>query len=381
MGLNINGAVAGKVAKVLSMIDLPWPGGDPDALRRLAREWRSLAGRLTTTAEHLDGAVHGVVGSSWEGSAADSFAAHWAAQHQALLDSAKNFQAVAKELDAYADEAEQIIAAIVDIALQIAEFELAGALLTVFTAGISDAVSAAASGERALKIVQLLDRFIEMAQKAERVITELVEDIRKLGVVPRILVDGLKNTSMNLLGTQLSNLMSGKGLIGAKDAETAGLAGFGAAGLGSALEGVGGALTSKGAHAAPPSRIVQLLSGDGLSSGMNTVRTIGMGAVTSAAGGALADGVEGNGLRATVVDTVTDGLTGGVGAGLAGSVKSTTNSTGKHAAPNPLTPVTVEIGGNGAVYGAGGALEGALNNNPTLPEQNQGLDGAVEVPQ
>lgn len=380
MGLDINGAVAGQVAKVLSMLDLPWPGGDPDALRRLAGEWRALAGQMTTTAAHLDGAVHKVVGSSWEGAAADSFAAHWSAQHQALLDSAKNFQAVAKELDAYADQAEQIIAAIVDIALQIAEFELAGALLTVFTAGISDAVSAAASGERALKIVQLVNRFIEMAQKAERVITELIEDIRKLGVVPRIMVDALKNTSMNLIGTQLSNLMSGKGLIGGKDVETAALAGVGAAGLGNALEGLGGALTSKGAHAAP-SRIAQYLTGEGLEGGQVTARTVGMGAVTSAAGGAFADGVEGNGLRATAVDTVTDGLTGGVGAGLAGSVKSTTNSTGKHAAPNPLTPVSVEIGGNGAVYGAGGALEGALNNNPTLPPQNQGPDGAVEVPE
>jgi WXG100 family type VII secretion target len=374
--MDINGAIAGKVAKVLSLLDLPWPGGDPAALRRFAGEWRAMAGELSDTAERLDRRVHAVVGSSWRGSAADAFAAHWQQQHQAIQQSVQNFEAVAKELDDYANEAEQIIEAIVEIALEIAEFELAGAFLTFVTAGISDAVAAAASGERALKIVQLIDKFITMAKRAERIVTELIEKIRKLGMIPRIMVDALKNTAMNLTGTQLTNVMSGKGLVGGSDLETAALAGVGAAGLSGGAAKLGDKLfSSSGAHAAP-SKINAFLQGDG------TGNAFAMGGLTSAGGSAFADVAQGKDGRTTIADTLTGGVTGGIGAGRAEPLRvDPLESTGRHAKPSdldPYIPVGQEIGTNGAVYGEGGALENAVNQNPSLPHQNQGADGAVE---
>ncbi|WP_037607614.1 WXG100 family type VII secretion target [Streptacidiphilus rugosus] len=371
--MDINGAIAGKVAQVLSLLDLPWPGGDPAALRRFAGEWRAMAGELSGTADRLDGRVHSVVGSSWRGSAADAFAAHWKQQHEAMQHSVQNFEAVAKELDAYADEAQQIIEAIVEIALEIAEFELAGALLTVFTLGASDAIAAAASGERAWKITQLVDRFIKLAAKAGKVITELLNDIRKLGLLPRIAVDALKNTAMNLLGTGLTDELSGQGGLKGSDWETAALAGVG----GAAVSGVADRIGSKlvGDDAEDPSKISLLLQGKG--TGQNMV----IGGLSSAAGGAFADGVEGKDGRTIIADTATSGITGAGGAGVAGSREvDPLPSSGRHAKPGEkYTPLPFELGANGGVYGAGGALEGAVNNNPTLPAQPQGADGAVQA--
>ncbi|MEZ0068577.1 WXG100 family type VII secretion target [Streptacidiphilus sp. MAP12-20] len=374
--MNINGAIAGKVAQVLSLLDLPWPGGDPAALRRFAGEWRTMAGELTGTADHLDASVRSVVGPSWRGSAADAFSAHWQQQHHAMQQSAQNFQLVAKELDAYADQAEQIIEAIVEIALEIAEFELAGAFLTFVTAGISDLVAAAASGERALKIVQLIDKFITLAKRAEKVVTELIEKVRKLGLIPRIMVDTLKNTAMNLTGTQLTNVLSGKGLVNGSDVQTAALAGVGAAGLSGGASKLGDALFSSRGTDAAASKINALLQGDG------TAQNIAMGGLTSAGGSAFADVAQGKDGRTTIADSLTGGVTGAAGAGLAGTLKvDPLQSSGRHAKTSeldPYVPVGQEVGANGVVYGAGGALENVVNQNPSVPGQNQGADGAME---
>lgn len=371
--MDINADIAGKVAEVLSLLDLPWPGGDPEALRRLATEWRAMAQELSTTGDQLDTQVFQVVGPHWRGSAADAFAAHWNQQHAAMQGSAQNFQRVARELDAYADQAEQIIEAIVEIALQIAEFELAGALLTFVTAGISDAVSAAASGERALKIVQLIDKFITMAERAERVITELIEEIRSLGALPRILVDTLKNFAANLAGTQLGNVMSGKGAIGRSDVETAVLAGVGAAGLSGGAWKIGRALEGSSPD------VSNWLTGEGLDGGPSLAQSMLSGGITSAAGGALADTYEGNGTRGTAADTITDGIAGALGGSGSWSKQSTDGASGQHA--QSLTPISKDFGANAGANGEGGALENGLNQNPTLPEQDQGANGAVEVPQ
>jgi uncharacterized protein YukE len=383
MGYNINAAIADKVAKVLSLLDIPWPGGDPAALRRLAGEWRGMAGLLTGTAERLDGAVKGVVGPDWEGPAATGFQAHWGTQQHAFQTSAANFGIVAQELDAYADEAESIIEQIVEIALQIAEMELAGMALTFLTAGLSDLVSTAASGVRALKIVKLVERFMELAKKGEEALAKLAEAGNKMARALKVLIDllksGLKNTAMNLVGTQTTNLMSGKGLIGGSDVETAALAGFGAAGTEAGLGGLGKALTSDGKHAAP-SRIAQALTGEGLTGGARIGQKAGMGGLTSAVGAGFADTVEGKDGRTTIADTIASGVTGAAGAG---DIARLREPTGKHSKPEEVElPPGYEIGRNGQVYGEGGALENGVNSNPKtrVGGEYQGSDGAVEVP-
>ncbi|MEY9873770.1 WXG100 family type VII secretion target [Streptacidiphilus sp. MAP12-33] len=377
---DINGAIAGKVAQVLSLLNLPWPGGDPATLRDFAGEWRAMAGELSGTAEHLDTRVGQVVGTYWQGDAADAFEAHWRRQHQAMRQSSQNFEAVAKELEAYAAEAEQIIAAIVEIALQIAEFELAGALLTVVTAGISDAVAAAASGERAWKITQLIDKFIKLGEKAIKVITELINDIRKLGAIPRIVVDALKNTAMNLMGTQLSDFMTGQGLIKGSDVETAALAGAGGSIGGAALEGIG----EKFGGAGGLGKTGNFLVGKGADGKTLTgaaafgSRAFG-GGLTSGAAAVGTDIYEGKDAGTTIADGVTSTVTGGVGAGVAGGHTVDPLPQGRHAKPrDPYTPITTDLGANGYVYGAGGAVENDVNATKP-PSQQQGADGAVEV--
>ncbi|MEY9968601.1 WXG100 family type VII secretion target [Streptacidiphilus sp. MAP12-16] len=385
MGVNLNAAVADKVAKVLSLLDIPWPGGDPAGLRRLAGEWRAMAGTLTGTADRLDGSVTGVVGPDWEGSAADAFTAHWKTQRDAFKASAENFQIVAQELDAYANEAESIIEQIVEIALEIAEMELAGMALTFLTAGLSDLVSTAASGVRALKIVKLVERFIELAKKGEEALTKLAEAGNKMARALKVLIDllkaGIKNTAMNLVGTQTTNLMSGKGLIGGSDVESAALAGFGGAAAGAGLGGLGHALTSDGAHAAP-SKIAQALTGDGLTGAARIGQQAGMGGVTSAFGAGFADTVQGKDGRTTIADTLTSGVTGAAGAGDVAHTAEP-SGTGKHASSDPSElPVSYEIGRNGQVYGEGGLMENAANQNPgqKVGQQFQGADGAVQTP-
>lgn len=375
MGLDINGAIAGKVAQVLSLLDLPWPGGDPAALRRLAGNWNAMATELGQTAQHLDVQVGYVVGPHWSGAAAEAFQQHWSKQHDAMVKSAQSFQQVAKELEAYADQAESIIEAIVDIALQIAEFELAGALLTVFTAGISDAVSAAASGERALKIVQLVDKFIKMAEKAEKVITELIEDIRKLGMLPRIAMDALKNTVSNLGSTELGNVMSGKGM-GLKGSDvTSALAGgaAGAAVSGAAWK-IGGKLIDDENKTGASSKIGDFLQGN------TTFSNIAMGGISNAGGGAIVDGAQHKGGRDIAADAVTNLVSGSVASGATGANKvDPVPSEGRHAAPGEkITPLSFDLTANAGSSWAGSGVENAVNQNPTLPQQGQNPDGAMQ---
>ncbi|MBF9067319.1 WXG100 family type VII secretion target [Streptacidiphilus fuscans] len=375
MGLDINAAIAGKVAQVLSLLDLPWPGGDPAALRRLAGNWNAMAAELEQTAQHLDVQVGYVVGPHWSGAAAEAFQQHWSKQHDAMAKSAQSFRQVAKELEAYADQAESIIEAIVDIALQIAEFELAGALLTVFTAGISDAVSAAASGERALKIVQLIDKFIKMAEKAEKVITELIEDIRKLGMLPRIAMDALKNTVSNLGSTELGNVMSGHGLaLKGSDLEGAALSGAGGAGLSGIAGALGGKIAKGAAEDGAGSKIGAFLQGD---TGFSNVA---MGGLTNAGGGAIADGVQHKGGRDIAADAVTNLVSGGAASDATANHKvDPLPSEGRHAAPgDPYTPIGFDLGANAESGWAGGGLENAVNQNPTLPQQGKNPDGAMQ---
>ncbi|MEY9847101.1 uncharacterized protein YukE [Streptacidiphilus sp. BW17] len=375
MGLDINGAIAGKVAQVLSLLDLPWPGGDPAALRRLAVNWNAMAAELDQTAQHLDLQVGSVVGPHWSGVAADAFQQHWKLQHDAMVKSVGSFQQVAKELDAYADQAESIIEAIVDIALQIAEFELAGALLTVFTAGISDAVSAAASGERALKIVQLIDKFIKMAEKAEKVITELIEDIRKLGMLPRIAMDALKNTVSNLGSTELGNAMSGKSLgLSGSDLEGAALSGAGAAGLSGGAAALGTKIMKGADEDGAASKIGTFLNGD------SAFSNVAMGGLTNAGGGAIADGLQGKGGRDIAADAVTNLASGAAASDATANHKvDPLPSEGRHAAPgDPYTPIGFDLGANAETSWAGGGLENAVNQNPTLPQQGKNADGAMQ---
>ncbi|REK91229.1 WXG100 family type VII secretion target [Streptomyces inhibens] len=379
--MSLNSFLVDKITPVLEMLDIPWPGGDPETLRDLAARWHTFGQDLHQTAEHLNGKVNAVVGDTWKGAAADSFKKHWQQQYKALQDTSKNFAEVRKELDAYADEAEAILKEIVEIALEIAEMELAGALLTVVTAGISDVVATAASGARAMKIISLVEKFAALAKRAEIAVQKLVGDSRVLKHLvkglTKLLGDALKNTAMNYAGTVGTKLATGnpsEGFgLGWQDLQNAAVAGTVAAAPGALGKGV----SSVGRHAAP-STLDKVLNGDGLTGGAERAQKIVSGALGSAGGTAVAEQFDPN--ASTVgADSVTSGITGGLGAHRAMRFPG----AGAHESVRPHLKNGYEIGANGAVYAGGGMVEGTVNNGQGLPGAGPGLtdkDGAVDIP-
>ncbi|MEU9121829.1 WXG100 family type VII secretion target [Streptomyces sp. NPDC048506] len=380
--MSLNSFLVDKITPVLETIGIPWPGGDPETLRDLAAGWRSFGQDLHQTAEHLNGKVDSVVGGTWKGQAAESFKKHWQQQYKALQDTSKNFEEVRKELAAYADEAEAILKEIVEIALEIAEMELAGALLTVVTAGISDAVAAAASGARAMKIISLVEKFAGLATRAEEAVLKLVGDsktlIRIVKGLSKLLGDALKNTAMNYAGTVGTKLATGdpsQGFgLGWQDLQNAAVAGTVAAGPGA----LGKAFAPMGRHAAP-GMAGKLLNGDGLTGGAAAAQKIASGAVGSAAGTAVAEQFDPN---ATTVgaDAATSFITGGLGAHRAN------NFPGNHGTDGVQGQIHTgyEIGANGITYAEGGAVETTINNGSGLPKAGKAMtdeDGAVHLPE
>ncbi|MFJ9419441.1 WXG100 family type VII secretion target [Streptomyces sp. NPDC101227] len=373
--MSLNSYLVDKVVPVLEMIDIPWPGGDPTTLRAIAGRWQSLGQDLHQTAEHLNQRVDAVVGVTWHGDAADAFKKHWKQQYDAFQDTAKNFTAVQKQLDAYADEAEEIVKEIVEIALEIAETELAGALLTVVTAGISDVVAAAASGARAMKILGLIQKFTSLAERAENAVLELVKGsktlMRIVKALSKLIQDGLRNSAMNLVGTAGTKWATGSGGLTGQDVRNAVIAGGVAAGPGALGRGLG----SMGRHGAP-NAFDKVLTGEGLTGGARTAQTVISGSATSAAGTWAAEHDDPN---ATVgADTLTSAFTGGAGAHHAGRF------------PHGRAPEQAEaasrngyqIGANGIVYAGGGVVEDTVKHHQA-PEAGAAVtdeDGAVQLP-
>ncbi|WP_053922714.1 WXG100 family type VII secretion target [Streptomyces chattanoogensis] len=372
--MSVNSFIVDKVVPVLELFHIPWPGGDPATLRTIAGRWHSLGQDLHQTAEHLNNRVDAVVGVTWRGDAADAFKEHWKQQYDAFQATAKNFAEVQKELDAYADEAEEIVKEIVEIALEIAETELAGAVLSVVTAGISELVATAAAGARVAKLLTWVEKFTALAEKAENAVLKLVKGSRTLmrivKALSKLIQDGLRNSAMNLLGTEITKRATGQGDVDMHDARNALIAGGVAAAPGALGKGLG----SLGRHGAP-NAFEKVLAGDGLTGGAKKVQSVVSGAATSAAGTWAAEHDDPN--ASVGADTATSFVTGGAGAHYAGRFR------GEHVpeAARPAMRNLHEIGANGAVYGVGGIHEGTVKEHwPEAGDAVTDEDGAVRLP-
>ncbi|MFE4023438.1 WXG100 family type VII secretion target [Streptomyces sp. NPDC059101] len=374
--MSINSYLVDKVVPVLEMLEIPWPGGDPTTLREIAHRWGSFGQDLQETAARLNKRVDATVGVTWHGDAADGFKKHWKQQYEAFQSTAKNFAAVQKQLDAYADEAEAIVKEIVEIALEIAETELAGALLTVVTAGISDAVAAAASGARAMRILSLVEKFTGLAEKAENAVLELVKGsktmMRLVKALSKLIQDGLRNSAMNLVGTGVSKELTGQGGLTAQDWQNAAIAGGVAAAPGALGKGLG----SLGRHGAP-NAFEKVLAGDGLEGGAATAQRVVSGGLTSAGGTFVSEQFD---PTATTVglDTVTSLVTGAEGAHHAGRLK-------QGRLPDEAWPAfrnLHEIGANGIIYTGGGVVDDTIKHHhlPNAGAAVTDADGAVQLP-
>ncbi|MGW5258893.1 WXG100 family type VII secretion target, partial [Streptomyces sp. NPDC004012] len=136
--MSVNSWIDGKVLEILEACGVELPGGDGGSLRAIARAWDTMGTELTEVVHTLDVAIAGVDKQGWHGDARDAFEEHWQEQKQVIGDVARNFHQVAGGLRAYADEIDQINEEIIDICVEIAEMEVAGAALSFFTGFLSD---------------------------------------------------------------------------------------------------------------------------------------------------------------------------------------------------------------------------------------------------
>jgi hypothetical protein len=163
--MSVNGWIDGKVLEILEAFGVELPGGDGPTLRSVARHWDTIGTELSDLVRALDTAIAGIDKQGWHGEARDAFEKHWQEQRRIILETANNFHHVAEGLREYAAEIDRINEEIIDICVEIAEMEIAGAALSVFTGFLSDLVANTAVVTRVAKIVDLVKLFTSPAEK------------------------------------------------------------------------------------------------------------------------------------------------------------------------------------------------------------------------
>jgi uncharacterized protein YukE len=197
MDWNVNG----EIMKVLDMLGLPMPGGNGGTLRSLAQDWTGMAAALENQVSALNQAVAAVGADEWSGSAADSFRAHWRTQADEVATGLANFRQVAASLNNYAGTVDSSNGEILSIAEQILAASVAGALLTVVTAGISDALAAAADAAEAARVAGLIARFAELAERVgvdidrmAKIVGEVVLKIKSMLEALKTMLEAINDT-------------------------------------------------------------------------------------------------------------------------------------------------------------------------------------------
>ncbi|WP_327065645.1 WXG100 family type VII secretion target [Kitasatospora sp. NBC_01250] len=169
--MSVNGWIDGKVMDILQALGIELPGGDGDKLRTVAGAWDTMGNEISGVSQAIDTTIHSMGPGDWSGPAYDAFLSHWGDQKKAFEDIAKHFHEIAKGLRDYADQIDSINESIIDIATQIAEMEVAGAALSLFTGFVSDLVANTAVAAKAAKILDLVKLFTAAAEK----VTELLK--------------------------------------------------------------------------------------------------------------------------------------------------------------------------------------------------------------
>ncbi|MFC5908465.1 WXG100 family type VII secretion target [Streptacidiphilus monticola] len=203
MGGGINGWIDGKVLQILEACGVQLPGGNGQVLRQVAGSWDTMGNALTGAVSALDGRIAGVGPDQWSGDARDAFGRHWQEQRQVMTDLAANMHKAAQGLRSYADEIDGINEAIIDICVQIAEMEIAGAALSFFTGFLSDLVANAAVAAKVAEVAGLVEKFVAAAERVGELLGELFrlgeEGAAKLaqivGKLARLTVSSLGKTA------------------------------------------------------------------------------------------------------------------------------------------------------------------------------------------
>lgn len=312
--MSLNDWIDGKVLDVLQACGVELPGGDGETLRSLARRWDAMGAELTDVVRVVDAGIAGVDKQGWHGDARDAFERHWGEQKRVLQEVVDNFHHVADGLRAYADEIDGINKEIIDICLEIAEMEVAGAVLSVFTGFLSDLVANTAVAERVAKIVDLVAQFTSAAEKVaallERFLGLSAETAatleRLLTAVARISAGfaktGLESFASNFAADSgslmLNQAVHGQPVTVGDDVRNGAWAAGGTAGF-TAGAGVAGARLTGVAG--------DLLKGEGL------LGTAVNGAAGNVAGGLTGDLLNGQDASTMGQDALTNAVTGAVG--------------------------------------------------------------------
>ncbi|GAB7028553.1 WXG100 family type VII secretion target [Streptomyces sp. NPDC021749] len=314
--MSINSWIDGKVLEILEAFGVELPGGDGGTLRSIAHGWDSMGTALTNTVRALDAAVDGVDKQGWHGAARDAFEKHWQDQKKTITDVAKNFHHVADGLRDFADEIDKINEEIIDICVQIAEMEVLGAALSVFTGFVSDLVANAAVAEKVAKIVNLVKLFTSAAEKVAALLerfaglgAETAATLEKvLTAVARFsakfLTKGAESFATNFVADS-GSLMLNQALNGQPITVGEDFAAGGKAALGTAVFTAGGASLAQGAHLT--GAFGKVLSGEGRAGNAAN------GALGNIAGGLTVDGWDGKNGETIAWDAGTNAVTGALG--------------------------------------------------------------------
>ena len=144
------------VASILNDFGIPWPDADSGKARQAAQAWSAL-GQAATDAMSLGGSAASVLSAHNTGPAMDAFGTYWASiggpydacvagtPHSMLPVLAEACDALSAACTKFADAVDDLKTKLEETAGEIAAAITAGAVATVFTLGISDAVSGSVS--------------------------------------------------------------------------------------------------------------------------------------------------------------------------------------------------------------------------------------------
>ncbi|WP_042385963.1 WXG100 family type VII secretion target [Streptacidiphilus melanogenes] len=388
--MSINGAIDGVVLKVLQAFGVELPGGDGDVLRSIASDWDGIATDLTNRVRALDGQVASTGPNEWSGPARQAFDQHWQQQVSTLDDFAANLHKVADGLRTYAGEIDSINLSIVDICVQIAEMEIAGAALSFFTGFLSDVVANTAVAARVAKIIDLVAQFTRAAEKVSEVLSELFELTEEgaatltkvLTAFAKISGSALRSAGESFAGNFVADtgsMMMNQALSGQKvDVSADAKDGAVEAGGSAAFAGLtGGIAASPGVSG----KVGDFLTGDG-----GKLSNLTNGALGNISGTGLDDYLHPNqqqGKDATGVteDLVTAGVTGAYGNSRIDDKLNGLKEKGSFGGANlseqgkrldSAFAFSAGTGDNTAVYNAGSGVESDLQN---LQQEQQKLAG------
>ncbi len=168
---------------VLTLFGLPWPGGVPDQLRELAGHWRATAQAVDDAIASVGVSIEQAAGVSWQGTAAEAFAAHVRTQRDHMLQGPAGLRTVAAGLEQYAAEVEEMVGTIVRIAVEIFVMIMLSRIVGAVTGFLSDVVTSGAVATRVARIGLWLARLAERAGRIGRLLRSATAAIGRLKTV------------------------------------------------------------------------------------------------------------------------------------------------------------------------------------------------------